>query len=92
MYNHSEFSIISAVGVGPLPERPSVSCQLNAAKTVALYANMYDARVQIASTPSNDEHIIAVLHDDHVFAAASSKVSQMDALIRLADRIRSKQV
>lgn len=56
------------------------------------YAEKWGARVQIASTPDNDEHIVAVLHDDHVFAAASSKASQTDALVRLADRILAKAV
>lgn len=69
----------------------------NAAVAAALdtadkYAKRWGARIQMASTPANDEHIVAVLHDDHVFAAASSKISQADAIIRLAGRIRAKAV
>lgn len=59
---------------------------------ISTYATRWGAQVQVASTPANDEHIVAVMHDDHVFAAASSKVSQLDALRRLASRIRAKAV
>ena len=57
---------------------------------VSAYAKKWGARVTVASTPADDEHIAVVLHDDHVFAAASSKISQQDAIIRLAGRIRAK--
>lgn len=56
------------------------------------YAEKWGARIQYASTHRNDEHIVAVLHDDHVFAAASSKSSQADAFRNLAGRIRAKSV
>lgn len=59
---------------------------------VSRYAKKWGARVQTASTLADDEHLAVVMHDDHVFAAASSKVSQSDALIRLAGRIRAKSV
>lgn len=57
---------------------------------VARYAKKWGARLVVASTPSDDEHLAVVMHDDHVFAAASSKISQQDAVIRLAGRIRTK--
>lgn len=59
---------------------------------VSRYAKKWDARVQTASTPDESEHIAAVLHDDHVFAAASSKISPADAIIQLANRIKAKSV
>lgn len=59
---------------------------------VSKYAKKWGARVQVVSTPADDEHLAVVLHDDHVFAAASSKISQADAIVRLACRIRAKAV
>lgn len=58
---------------------------------VSRYAEKWGATLQVFSTAADDEHLAVVMHDDHVFAAASSKVSQGDALIRLAGRIRAKQ-
>lgn len=65
---------------------------MNDAMTIVDYADKWGARIQFASTPANDEYIAVVLHDDHVFAAASSKLSQVDALHRLAGCIRAKAV
>lgn len=56
--------------------------------TVNTYAAKWSARLVVAS--STDEHLAVVMHDDHVFAAASSRVSPEDAIARLAARIRAK--
>lgn len=57
---------------------------------VTAYAERMNARVESATTESG-ETLIVVMHDDHVFAAASSKVSRLDAYEKLAKRIKEKQ-
>lgn len=57
---------------------------------VADYARSYSARVVEAASADGVEFIAAVLHDDHVFAAASSTRSASDAIAQLAGRIKSK--
>jgi len=67
------------------------SANVNAAiLAVNNYANTMSARI-VAATSKDGETIIAVLHGDHVFAAASSKLSPADAYLKLAERIKAKK-
>lgn len=67
------------------------SANVNAAIiAVGNYANTLNARV-VAATSKDGETIMVVMHDDHVFAAASSKLSPADAYLKLAERIKEKK-
>lgn len=67
------------------------SANVNAAiLAVSKYAVLMNARV-VGATSKDGETIVAVLHDDHVFAAASSKLSPADAYVKLAARIAEKK-
>lgn len=57
---------------------------------VNAYAKRFSARLVQAASADGAEFIAAVLHDDHVFAAASSTRSADDAIAQLAGRINAK--
>ena len=52
------------------------------------YADRWGAPVRVESSPENDEHLAIIMRDYPVFESASSKLSQVDALRKLAGRIR----
>jgi hypothetical protein len=59
--------------------------------TIGKYAQRWNARIVTATTPEGETIVVIMGYNDHPLAAASSKVSEADAYIKLANRINQKQ-
>ena len=59
--------------------------------TIGQYAQRWNARIVTATTPEGETIVVIMGMNDHPFAAASSKVSEADAYVKLAKRIKEKQ-